>query len=98
MISPVQTTPPVSAATEPPANTAAARAASPAATEAASGSTPVGRANPTFQFDPAAGVLVIQFRDDSGKVDLSIPSQQQLNAYTTDRVEGQQPSTSALIA
>ena len=66
--------------------------------EAAGASSPVGRANPTFQFDPAAGVLVIQFRDDSGKVALSIPSQQQINAYATDRVEGQQPSSSLLIA
>lgn len=67
-------------------------------TEAGQGATPVGRANPTFQFDPAAGVVVVQFRNDSGKVDLSIPSQQQLNAYATDRVEGQQPGSNTVFA
>ncbi len=86
--------PPPVAATPSPAVTATLQPV-PAKTNA--GET-VGQANPTFQFDPAAGVLVIQFRDDSGKVALSIPSQQQIQAYATDRVEGQKPSSNTVIA
>ena len=69
-----------------------------AGSETGHAATPVGRANPTLQFDPAVGIVVVQFRDDSGKVNLSIPSQQQLNAYATDRVEGQQPGNSTVVA
>ncbi len=103
MISPVQTTSQLSAVTDPRTIVSAAAPSSNlapstgTATEAAR-TTPVGRANPTFQFDPAAGVVVVQFRDDSGKVDLSIPSQQQINAYATDRVEGQQPGNDPVLA
>ena len=103
MISPVQSPPQVSPAAVLLDHTTAlspsAGVAKPAAaTGAASGNAPVGRANPTAYFDPAAGVVVIQFRNDSGKVNLSIPNQRQLQAYATDRVEGQQPSSSAVIA
>lgn len=38
-------------------------------------------ANPDFHFDPAAGLVVIEFRNDSGKVTDTIPNQRQLDAY-----------------
>ncbi len=104
VISPVPVPPrpaaadPATPASTTPAPTAPAPSAAAQASGTADSATPVGRANPTFQFDPAAGVVVIQFRDDSGKVALSIPSQQQINAYATDRVEGQKPASNALIA
>ena len=37
--------------------------------------------NPSFQFDPTVGLVVIAFHDDSGKVKNSIPSERQLEAY-----------------
>ncbi len=95
MISPVAASPVLSPAAE-PAGSATAPPVPPAKAKAAAN--PVGPANPTFRFNPAAGVLVIQFRDESGKVALSIPSQQQITAYTADRVEGQPPSSDSLIA
>ena len=38
-------------------------------------------ANPDFHFDPAAGLVVIEFRNESGKVTNTIPTQRQLDAY-----------------
>ena len=37
--------------------------------------------NPSLQLDPALGLVVIQFRNDSGAVTNSIPSERQLQAY-----------------
>jgi hypothetical protein len=37
--------------------------------------------NPSFQFDPSVGLVVIQFHDDKGTVNDSIPSPRQLAAY-----------------
>jgi len=37
--------------------------------------------NPQLRLDPALGLVVIEFRDASGTVTTSIPSQRQLNAY-----------------
>lgn len=37
--------------------------------------------NPSLRLDPALSMVVIEFRDDSGAVRASIPSQQQLDAY-----------------
>lgn len=37
--------------------------------------------NPTLELDPALGLVVIQFHNDSGAVTSSIPSQQQIDAY-----------------
>jgi hypothetical protein len=42
-------------------------------------------ANPSFQFDSTVGLVVIDFRNDSGTVTNSIPSQQQLDAYRSHR-------------
>jgi hypothetical protein len=41
--------------------------------------------NPSFQFDPTVGLVVINFHDHSGQVTNSIPSQQQLDAYRSHR-------------
>lgn len=38
-------------------------------------------ANPDFRFDPAAGLVVIEFRDAAGKITDTIPNQRQLDAY-----------------
>ena len=95
MISPVIASPALSPAAE-PAGSAAAPPTPPARAEPTAN--PVGPANPTFRFNPAAGVLVIQFRDSSGDVALSIPSQQQITAYTADRMRGQPPSSEPLLA
>jgi hypothetical protein len=37
--------------------------------------------NPSTQFDPTVGIMVISFHDDTGKLTSSIPSQRQLQAY-----------------
>lgn len=37
--------------------------------------------NPTLRLDAALGMVVIEFRDTSGSVKSSIPTQQQLDAY-----------------
>jgi hypothetical protein len=49
--------------------------------------------NPSFQFDPSVGLLVIEFHDDTGKLTSSIPSQRQLDAYRShqETPPGQQP-------
>ena len=39
--------------------------------------------NPSFQFDPTVGLVVIKFHNGDGKVTSSIPSQRQLAAYRT---------------
>ena len=52
----------------PPAHAPPARAASP-------------NPNPQLRLDPALGLVVIEFRDASGTITTSIPSQRQLEAY-----------------
>ena len=49
--------------------------------------------NPSFQFDPTVGLVVIEFHDDKGTLTNSIPSQRQLEAYRThrDTLPGEQP-------
>lgn len=37
--------------------------------------------NPTLRFDAALGLVVIEFRDESGHITTSIPSQRQMEAY-----------------
>jgi hypothetical protein len=55
----------------------------PARPPAAEGLRPAGSAlpNPTLRLDPGLAMVVIEFRDESGAVRTSIPSQQQLDAY-----------------
>ena len=40
--------------------------------------------SPSLQLDPEVGIVVIQYRSASGRIELSIPSQQQLDAYRAD--------------
>lgn len=49
--------------------------------------------NPSFQFDPTVGIVVIDFHDNSGAVTNSIPSQRQLEAYRSHRqaLPGEEP-------
>lgn len=37
--------------------------------------------NPTLRLEPALGLVVIEFRDESGTITTSIPSQRQIEAY-----------------
>jgi hypothetical protein len=39
--------------------------------------------NPSYQFDPTVGLVVIEFHNDQGTLSNSIPSQRQLAAYRT---------------
>jgi hypothetical protein len=41
--------------------------------------------NPSFQFDPTVGIVVINFHDDKGTLTSSIPNQRQLAAYRSHR-------------
>jgi hypothetical protein len=47
--------------------------------EAAASPSPI--PNPTLRLDPALGLVVLEFRSDTGAVTTSIPSQRQLQAY-----------------
>ena len=61
-----------------------AGACKPAAVAAATNhATPVAAAspNPTLQLNMALGVVVLEFRNSTGTITSSIPSQQQLDAY-----------------
>ena len=64
----------------------AVKAAAPARAEIALGPTAKPAklfVNPDFHFDPTAGLVVIEFRNDSGNVTDTIPTQRQLEAYRT---------------
>jgi hypothetical protein len=39
--------------------------------------------NPKLKWDPALGLVVIEFRDNSGNLTTTIPTQAQLKAYRT---------------
>lgn len=65
-----------------PAPGGAASQPTPAPPAQASVSTPARPfPNPTLRLDPTLGMVVIEFRDASGTVKNSIPTQQQLDAY-----------------
>ena len=51
--------------------------------------------SPTLRFDPAAGVLVIEFHNDAGQITNSIPTQQQLEAYRTHVATTPSPAAAA---
>ena len=53
---------------------------------------PIVIANPTLRFDVATGLVVIEYRDQSGNVTTSIPTLRQLEAY---RQWGQPGATQA---
>ena len=77
----IQPLPPVIAAGD---NTVPARSNTQAPAPAVAETKPVQLfVNPSFQFDPSVGLVVIAFHDDAGKVENSIPSERQLEAYRT---------------
>jgi hypothetical protein len=41
-------------------------------------------ASPSLELDAAVGIVVIQYRNQAGAIELSIPNQQQLNAYAAN--------------
>jgi len=41
--------------------------------------------NPSYRFDPTVGLVVIEFHDNTGTVNNTIPSQRQLAAYRTNQ-------------
>ncbi len=64
----------------------AAGTTDPAAAERSKTATPApGHPNPSLRLDPALGLVVIEFRDESGDVSRSIPSVRQLEAYRRSR-------------
>lgn len=46
--------------------------------EQASGPSPM---NPSLNFDPSTGLVIMEFRDKAGEVSSSIPSKRQIDAY-----------------
>ena len=62
-------------------NNADQRMASPAATRSAPSRPPEVYANPTLRLDAGLGMVVIEFRDGSGNIASSIPTERQLEAY-----------------
>jgi hypothetical protein len=60
-------------------------------------STPLA-ANPSFRFDPASGLVVIEFHDGAGEITTSIPTLRQLEAYRIwgQPMQSEVPTTSAL--
>ncbi|MBU6498059.1 MAG: hypothetical protein KGQ40_05985, partial [Rhodospirillales bacterium] len=65
---------------------------------APAGSAPAGVSylpNPSLRLDPSLGIVVIEFHDGAGVVRASIPSPQQLAAYTRHDVETGAPSAPA---
>jgi len=70
---------PMTGSAEKPADSRADPFTAPQATS--STESPQSFVNPTLKFDSTLGLLVIEFRDTSGNMNISIPSQRQLEAY-----------------
>ena len=54
--------------------------------------------SPSLQLDPEVGIVVIQYRSASGKIELSIPSQKQLDAYAADPSAAIEDESSTTLA
>ena len=54
--------------------------------------------NPSLRIDAALGIVVIEFHGDGGKVLASIPSQQQLDAYSSHTLTVPTPTRRTRIA
>jgi hypothetical protein len=81
-----------------PGSAAPSRGNPPAPASAAPAAKPVPLfVNPSFQFDPTLGIVVIDFHNNTGAVTNSIPSQRQLEAYRTHReaLPGEQAPTTS---
>ena len=73
-------------------------AASAATPDAAAVNDPIAHLSPSLQLDPAVGIVVIQFRSENGSIELSIPSQQQMQAYQADPLSAFDKDGSTTIA
>ncbi len=79
-----------SAAAAPPAPARAGEASVGGAAEAGSGKPSL--PNPSLRLDSQLGLVVIEFRNDSGMVTESIPTQRQLQAYRDSERTGSNTS------
>ena len=66
-----------------PAATTTAVASAPAAA-ATDAITSPSHTSPSLELDAATGIVVIQYRNQEGQVELSIPNQKQLDAYAAN--------------
>ncbi|MBL6454012.1 hypothetical protein JMJ55_01680 [Belnapia sp. T6] len=67
--------------------------AAPAAMPAAPA--PAATPSPSLRIDPALGIVVMEFRDDTGQVAASLPTERELAAYRNAARSGQAPGPSA---
>ncbi len=88
--------PPAAVTSHAPAAAAAAAAhGPPVPSPAAQAAGDAARPNPTVYLDPKLGIVVIELRDNAGKVTNSIPSERLLQAYRSGL---QNPPPAALAA
>lgn len=83
MIAPSATSPIIGRSSEIPQGTAASSGASAAATPAAAteAGLPSAWPNPSLRLDAALGIIVMEFRDKSGGVASTLPTERELQAY-----------------
>lgn len=75
----------------------APRAGTPAPPDAPSRPNPAAERvlpNPSLRLEPELGLVVIEFRNDSGTIEASYPSERQLAAYRAHALEGGQAADS----
>jgi hypothetical protein len=53
--------------------------------------------SPSLELDAAIGIVVIQYRNQAGQIELSIPNQQQLDAYAANPLKAFQQSGSTTV-
>ncbi len=52
------------------------------------GPAPTARPNPSMRIDPSLGIVVMEFRDRSGAVAATLPTQRELDAYRSAQRDG----------
>jgi hypothetical protein len=57
---------------------------------AAPGPSPAAQPNPSLRIDPSLGIVVMEFRDRSGAVAATLPTQRELEAYRSAQRRGQE--------
>ncbi len=85
---------PVLVAPSTPQTTAPAPTPTPTVNEAL---TSPAHTSPSLELDAAIGIVVIQYRNQAGQIELSIPNQQQLDAYAANPLEAFQHSDSTTV-
>lgn len=53
--------------------------------------------SPSLELDAAIGIVVIQYRNQAGEIELSIPNQQQLDAYAANPLAAFKQSDSTTV-